>query len=317
MDAGSSAPALSGRWRDERVLAGRRVEVTPWRSNLIVAGANRLLAGLLRGESGWRGVLYWAVGEGDAAWDGAMPAPRASNVKLTKEIARKALTPADLVYLDAQGNPSSTPTDRLQVKADFTGAELGGGVRTLREFGLFGGNATSAKDSGVMLNQVVHARVDVGAGDTLRRTVQLSFAQGAVVDAPPAAGAGLAVTALDGVGNSYSALLVAAGLGTVGALANVDPTRAVAGIPATTLRDLRAKARSVVSLRLDAGVLAPLAGWTVRAVLDLTPADLATQLGSPSRGVSTYLYVQDRLAILEVALDHAALQQVAVQDLLA
>jgi len=311
------AVGLKGIWRDEQLDASGRVRrVGEWRSNLVVASCDRLLAALMKREPGVGGILFWAVGRGEEGWDASLPTPRPANTRLTAEVARLALAPAQVVYLDAAGQPSAAPTERLEVTARFTGSDLGGSVR-LREFGLFGGDATATANSGIMVNQVIHPRIDLGPDDTLRRTVQLTFSggslrQGARVGVAPT----LPVGSMDGVGKSYETTLTSAGLRTVGDLAEADPLRPVGNIPQATLRELRAKARMVLAVRLDPVLLAPLAGRRLEGLLAARPEDLAGAVGGLARATQTVVYLQERLGPLEVALDTAWLQRLRVEDLI-
>jgi len=92
---------------------------------------------------------------------------------LAAEIARQALTPEQIVYLDDAGEPSETPTNCLEVAAEFKGKNLvSNGFQSLREFGLFGGDATDVPDSGFMIDHVIHPRIDLSPGDTLERNLR-------------------------------------------------------------------------------------------------------------------------------------------------
>lgn len=317
----SPPPAgLRGRWRDERLDArGRLLWAGEWRSNLVVAGSSRLLAALMRGEPGVGGLRYWAFGTGEDAWDALLPAPRPGDTRLAAEIARQPLAPEQVVYLDAAGNPADAPTERLQVTSVLRGSDFGGGVR-LREFGLFGGDAADAPGSGILVNRVIHPRIDLGVGDTLRRTLHLTFSGGLGADGapePPAAGGGpdLPVESLDGVGRVYAGVLAAAGIATLRQLADADPLRTVGGIPPGRLRELRAKARIVVEARLDPTLLAPLAGRSLESLIAARPGELAEAAGGAGRGTQTVVYLQRHLAPLEIALDAAWLQRLRVEDL--
>lgn len=344
-DASAAPGGLSGRWRDERLDGrGRVVWAGEWRSNLVVAGCNRLLAALMRREPGISGIRYWAFGTGEEGWDALLPGPRPADTRLAAEVARLELAPEQVVYLDAAGSPAAAPTERLEVAAVLRGSDFTRPVR-LREFGLFGGDATDAPNSGLLVNRVIHPRIDLGPGDTLRRTVRLTFAGGGLAaDRPgdPVGGGGLTgggvsalasglaagegsasrgpagllpVESLDGVGRVYAGELVAAGIATVRQLADADPQRSVGSVPPARLRELRAKARLVVGLRPDPAILAPLADRRLGSLLAARPEELAGALGGLAAATRTVVYLHGHLSTLEVALDAAWLQKLRVRDL--
>lgn len=169
--------AISGRYRDRlRDRQGSLLWKSGWRSNRILNNCDRLLAALLKGEVGMQGLLYWAVGEGQPSWDALLPNPQPTNTQLTQEVARLPLASEQIDYIDDRGNSSTTPTPRLEIRLDIDGSTLvDSGFQSLREFGLFGGDATIAPDSGFMIDRVIHPRIDVAPGMILSRTLQLTF----------------------------------------------------------------------------------------------------------------------------------------------
>ena len=140
--------------------------------NLVVARALDLIADLLANRQAVRGLLYWAVGAGDPAWD-ALPSPplpdRLSRT-LVKEIYRKRLEPADLNY--------DAATHTLTVHTVFLPGEA---TADLREFGLFGGDASGLFGSGYLFNTARHAVIHKLAGQPLDRTLKLTLAGDRVV----------------------------------------------------------------------------------------------------------------------------------------
>ncbi|HUX76173.1 MAG TPA: hypothetical protein VMY40_05990 [Anaerolineae bacterium] len=163
-----------------------------WRPNLIVQPCSVLLAALMKGHPALQGILYWAVGRGEKDWDALCPSPRPDDTHLAAEIARQALTPEQIVYLDDADQESDVPTNCLEITAEFKGEDLvSNGFQSLREFGLFGGDATGAPDSGFMIDYVIHPRIDLSPGDTLERKLRLTFASGAVQPEEKVAGSGL------------------------------------------------------------------------------------------------------------------------------
>lgn len=145
--------------------------------NIIVSDFSKLVAGLLSGEGGYSGITYWAVGQGEGvSWDSLTTTQRqaksvSSLADLYNEITRVA---AGLNYLDSSDVVTATVTGKLEITATF-GAAVSG---YLREFGLFGANATTTINSGVMVNHRAHAVIGLNIGaDTLvlTRTLWLTL----------------------------------------------------------------------------------------------------------------------------------------------
>lgn len=291
-----------------------------WRTNLIVNSCNPLLAALMRGEPGFSGILYWAVGEGAASWDKLSPSPDAEDGQLAKELARKALSTEDIVYLDEKNQAILGPTARLQIGAIFTREELGGsGTRSLREFGLFGGDATEALNSGRMIDYVIHPRIQLTAGMTLTRNLHLTFGLGGGSTLASIVGgfaAALPVISIDGVGQRYAPRLNAVGVNTLSELIGIDPLQPLAGIPGVKLREFRAKARMVLGLQGDFSAMRPLAQRSLSDLLKADPDVLAAEIGSAAVNASQVIQMQEALAILQVALDESVLQEISLGDLL-
>jgi hypothetical protein len=162
----------------------------------------------MKGHPDIGGILYWAVGEGEKGWDALCPSPNLGDSQLVTEIARQALAPEQIVYLDATNQESETPTRCREITAEFQGTDLASnGFQSLREFGLFGGDATEEPDSGFMIDYVIHPRIDLSSEAKLGRKLRLTFGTGAVE--PEAAlvrlGARLLVDSLGGLGRSTRA----------------------------------------------------------------------------------------------------------------
>jgi hypothetical protein len=309
---------ITGRYRDAVVDCTGTNHVLSWRPNLVVAGCDPLLAALLKGHEGIAGILYWAVGEGERDWDARLPAPQTGSTRLTREVARQPLASAQIVYLDPGGDPSEVPTGRLEITAEFAGAEFGAaGTQALREFALFGGDATTAADTGFMINQVIHPRIDLGPGDTLRRTLQLTVGGGRVQEEAGAGfGGAMPVTDVHGIDLAYAEALAAAGIRTIRALANVDPHRRIPGIPPVILLEVRAKARMVKQLRIDGGPFAPLVERSISGLLRARPRELLEALAGSGTTVDAVMRLQDELAALQVALNQDVLQEITLGRLL-
>lgn len=150
---------------------GKPVWDRDWQRNLIVDGLRKLLAAMVKGDPLGTPLGFWAVGSGDASWDGGTvpsEASRRTRTQLYNETARKALSPGQIAFI-----PSGSFTNKLEITAAFTVADIGGAA-SLREFGLFGGGSAAA-NSGVLINHRIHPRIDMQAGFTLQRTLRLTF----------------------------------------------------------------------------------------------------------------------------------------------
>lgn len=121
--------------------------------NLVVNSFLNLVMCLLKQQSGYTGLQYWAVGSGASSWDSSMPTPDIKATRLTSEIGRVAISPSDMVFLNEDYEPVNTPSNILQITRLFTERECNG---VWREFGIFGGNATTSFNSGIMINKRHH-----------------------------------------------------------------------------------------------------------------------------------------------------------------
>lgn len=122
--------------------------------NLVVTSFLKLIMCLLKRENGHSGIQYWAVGSGASSWDSNTPSPTLDNVKLTAELGRIPVDPNNIIFLNSNYERSNTPTNIIQVTCSFAQQDCNG---VWREFALFGGNATTEKDSGIMINKRHHA----------------------------------------------------------------------------------------------------------------------------------------------------------------
>jgi len=311
-------PLLQGYYRDRLCDSqARTIWDSGWRANRIVEGCNELLAALMKREPGFSGILYWAVGEGKPVWDNLMPSPGAGDRQLSAEVARKALPVADIVYLDENNQVVGEPTPRLQITAAFTREELGGeGPRFLREFGLFGGNATNVANSGWMIDYVIHPRIQVAVGMTLMRSLHLAFGVGGTGMEGGVGGFGgtLPVNSIDGVGQQFSSVLNAAGVHTLNDLIAVNPLQPIRPIPDVKLREFRAKARMALGLRADLASFAQLSEWSISRFLREDPEVIFAEV--PDVLTSQVIELQEMLAVLQVALDDTALREISLGTLI-
>ncbi|HUU60446.1 MAG TPA: hypothetical protein VMZ50_12970 [Phycisphaerae bacterium] len=174
-----------GQWRDEvwrrdpATGEVRLVEADDWDPNLIVSTFTNLLAGLLANEGTFLGgILQHAQGSGDSSWDVQLPNPSFDQTTLVAEYFRKA--PDSITFVDENGDPvaAGVITNSILIRTDYDFDEAngpGGTGEFIREQGLFGGTATGAADSGLMVNAINHkARFK---DDTVKiiRFIQLIF----------------------------------------------------------------------------------------------------------------------------------------------
>jgi hypothetical protein len=305
---------MQGRYRDTVAdRAGRPLAQGPWRSNAIVDSCWPLLAALLKGEPGMQGILFWAVGAGDPAWDAVLPPPNPQATGLRDEVARVPVKPDDMAFLDAQGHRSASPTPRLELRVRFRWTE----PRTLREFGVFGGDATEQAGSGTLLNYVMHPRVDLGAGKQLQRRLRFSFdpqpREAASSAEPPAHWlGGREPLVVDGVGAATAAALQGAGVLTVDDLARTEPLKLDGVASLTTRVQLRSRARLLLRV---ASEMRPAPGFLSRTAWDVLVTPVATLAADAGAPVDEAARLREQVGALELALDHRFLRSLTVGQL--
>jgi hypothetical protein len=140
--------------------------------NLVVNSVLKLIMCLLKNQSGYSGIQYWAVGSGASSWDSSMPSPDVNATRLTAEIGRVAIPSSEIVFLDSNNNVSSTPTNIIQITHTFGTADCNG---VWREFGIFGGNATATANSGLMINKRHHAVITKTSEMTVERIMRFTL----------------------------------------------------------------------------------------------------------------------------------------------
>lgn len=162
---------LRGDHTDKIFKKGKLVDVIEGH-NTVVTTFLKLVTCLLKNQSGYSGIQYWAIGSGASSWDTTLPNPVASANKLTAEIGRVALTSSDIKFLNASFNEVTTPTNILQIKKTFSESMCNG---VWREFGIFGGNATTTKDSGIMVNKRHHGVITKTSELSIERTLRFTL----------------------------------------------------------------------------------------------------------------------------------------------
>lgn len=167
-----AGPGLRGMFRDTlRDERGRVVWRRDWQKNVIVADARRLLAGLLRGAPSTLGIKGLRVGSGNPSWDSTgPPAPSPTQAALVAPVHTLGVGPdLRIDYLDSAGNPSVSPTNRLQIFGTFQANVPPGGPHTLREFGL----VATLNGTDVLINYRTHEAIAKDPTSKLERTIWL------------------------------------------------------------------------------------------------------------------------------------------------
>lgn len=140
--------------------------------NLIVNSFLKLAMSLLKGQSGYSGIGYWAVGSGASSWDTNLPDPEINATVLTAEIGRVKIAASEITFLDANYNQSTNPTNILQIKHTFGVNDCNG---VWREFGIFGGNASATVNTGLMINKKHHKVITKTSDMTIERTMRFTL----------------------------------------------------------------------------------------------------------------------------------------------
>ncbi|OKY74272.1 MAG: hypothetical protein BM485_14720 [Desulfobulbaceae bacterium DB1] len=310
---------IHGYYHDRFMRPGRPPIDRGWRCNRIMNGCGSLLAALMRGNSGLGGIMYLAMGEGLKAWDGSPPRPDPAATGLVREILRRQITAESIVFLDGADQPSSLPTARLQIDFSFSRDDFAAeGVQPVREFGLFGGNSTNDAGSGLLINHVIHPRIDISAGLTLCRTLRLDFSQGLVPRDSAAGhfGGHLPIRCIDGVGDVYGDALNAEGIITLADLAASALHMEIENIPSAKMMEFRAKAGLVLAIEADLSPLAQMADASVSDILKLDAFSHETTGAGRNAAPGRLLRLQEKLTVLQVALDEWELQKLTGRDLL-
>lgn len=121
--------------------------------NLVVEAMLPLVMSLLKNSSSMNGIQYWAVGSGSDLWsEEDIPTPSLTDTKLVDEIGR---VPVQMIsFYDSEAEEvTDKATNVLEIRAEFREEDCNG---VWREFGVFGGNATSNPNSGIMINKRNH-----------------------------------------------------------------------------------------------------------------------------------------------------------------
>ncbi|MMZ51289.1 hypothetical protein D1872_130240 [compost metagenome] len=161
-------------WDEIRNVETGEVQVIYQKFNVVLSAFSRLIAALVKGEAGYKGAMYWEVGSGNSTWnDQAPPSPSETDTGLLTPLFRKAIQPGDMRFLQADGTTTSTtPTNRLEISVTFGTSEANG---YLREFAIYGGNATATLGSGIPINRKTHGVIYKTSSIELKRTIKFTF----------------------------------------------------------------------------------------------------------------------------------------------
>jgi len=170
-------------WKNS--LGITRTEVRPFRLNQVQDSSLNLITGLLTNSSGMTSppvanlgaISFLALGSGQSTWD-ADPSnvvKPTTQTTLETETFRFSLSPNDFVFLNSSSGATLSPqalSSRFKVSYTLGTADANG---DLREFGLFGGDATSTLDSGIMFNWITHPLIQKDNTLTIQRTIDIAF----------------------------------------------------------------------------------------------------------------------------------------------
>jgi hypothetical protein len=280
--------------------------------NTIVDSAWSLLAGLLKNDPALHGILFLAVGAGDPAWDGTHTPANPAATQMQNEIVRQPVTAENIQYLNDNDEPVPQPTTRIEITASFVWPDQS---QTLREFGLFGGDATDTPDSGYLVNYVIHPRLHLETGATLTRRLRLNIrpqVSPAWLELPQHWLSTSPVTHIDGVGEAYQVTLSSAGIETIGQLAAAEPTSLERSIPLMKRVEFWSKARMVVRAVTALSSVPELFDRRVWDVLATPTAELVADTGLPEEVIAR---LREQISTLQVALDSQYLRRLTIGEL--
>ena len=140
--------------------------------NLVVNSFLNLVMCLLKQQSGYSGIQYWAVGSGASSWDSSLPTPDLTASRLTAELGRVPIATSEITFLSPTYEEVSTPSNIIQIKHTFGTSDCNG---VWREFGIFGGNATASPNSGILINKRHHAVITKTEEMVIERTMRFTL----------------------------------------------------------------------------------------------------------------------------------------------
>jgi hypothetical protein len=159
---------------------GERTIIHDGDHNLITIGFGYLVAALLKGDATYGFPLsYWAVGSGEGDfWDDLSTEVRqGKSIFALEQLYNETYrVPINVTFIDDNDDPVSPgPTNRIEVQAVF-GVDV---VGALREFGIFGGDASAALNSGILIDHKAHTVINInntpGQQNVLIRALRITL----------------------------------------------------------------------------------------------------------------------------------------------
>jgi hypothetical protein len=174
MDFKLSIP--NGIYHDQIITGQGQVIDLGWKSNIIVDRCRQLLASFMKGDPS-SGIQLLKVGIGMESWDEDPPGPPTRTIQQLTDPspADISINSDQIVYLNAAGDPTEDPTNRLSIAVTLESGTppIANGETSypLREFGLFG----IYDGDEFMIDYVRHPVIHKQADDTITRTIRLIF----------------------------------------------------------------------------------------------------------------------------------------------
>lgn len=140
--------------------------------NLIVNDIGKLIACLFMNKEGYKGLTYWAIGSGQDEWDTRPSSPNVNDSRLQTEFFRKEIPKENIKFIDEHGEPSAQVTNRISITLTFSTEEANG---KWREFSIFGGDASSSLNTGLMINHKIHQILTKDNTMTIERQIRFTF----------------------------------------------------------------------------------------------------------------------------------------------
>lgn len=140
--------------------------------NLIVNDIGKLIACLFKRHAGYTGLTYWAIGSGLDSWDNQTINPTVNDTRLQTEHFRKAIPLENIKFINESGEPVDEVTNRIAITLTFATDEANG---KWREFSIFGGNATTSLNTGLMINHKIHKILTKDDTMTIERQIRFTF----------------------------------------------------------------------------------------------------------------------------------------------
>ena len=140
--------------------------------NIIVNDIGKLIACLFMRKAGYQGLTYWAIGSGQDEWDNMDKNAIVTDSRLETEIFRKAIPQENIKFLDEYGEPTEEVTNKISISLTFATNEANG---KWREFSIFGGNANTSPNTGLMINHKIHKILTKDDTMTIERQIRFTF----------------------------------------------------------------------------------------------------------------------------------------------